>query len=185
MPFGYICGFPVGGISSELYGYYAGQLAMQSQQGSAVKDAVSTWSIEHGQTELDLPVCKSSYRPYDPATGKRMYGCPRHHPMRLERLIKAQWAPRPGWAAFDQWEPKQTTKPKEAPRREEADDSGDGDDCAAAEEEEVEEEKLDATPEVPEAAAAAVAVEEEELCCTPPLDRGKASAASMSSSRIA
>jgi hypothetical protein len=49
VPFGYICGFPVGGISSELYGYYAGQLAMQSQQGSAVKEAVSTWSIEHGQ----------------------------------------------------------------------------------------------------------------------------------------
>ena len=49
MPFGYICGFPVGGISSELYGYYAGQLAMQSQQGSAVKEAVATWSIEHGQ----------------------------------------------------------------------------------------------------------------------------------------
>ena len=56
------------------------------------------------QTELDFPVCKSGYRPYDPVTGLSLYGCPRHHPQRMERLIKAEWRLREGWARFDQWE---------------------------------------------------------------------------------
>jgi hypothetical protein len=138
------------------------------------------------QTELDFPVCKSGYRPYDPVTGDTMYGCPRHHPLRLERLIKARWQPRPGWAAFDQWEEKQQQQQQQQRRRDAADSSGGDDDDDDDDDEQA---QLDATPDVAEAAAAeqtaTAAVPEQQLCSTPPpIDRGTAST-SPSSSRLA
>ena len=36
VPYGFICGFPVGGVSSELYGFYEGQGGKSGAQGDAV-----------------------------------------------------------------------------------------------------------------------------------------------------
>jgi len=104
VPFGYICGYPVSAVASELYGYYPGQLAMLTQQGLAVKQAVARWSTDPSKTELDFPVCKSGYRPHDVTTGEPLYGCPRHHAARRARLQESGWRGRPGWEAFHQWE---------------------------------------------------------------------------------
>ena len=80
-------------VSSELYGYYEGQLNMR-KQGPAVMEAVAAWSSDPTKTELDFPVCKSGYRPFDPMSGKRLYGCSRHHKLRRQRLKQSCTPPR-------------------------------------------------------------------------------------------
>ena len=120
MPFGFICGYPVGGVSSELYGYYEGQGGKSGRQGQAVIDAMKRWgdSSEIGgskATELGFAVCKRGYKPFD-ENGERMYGCGKHSELRLESMrqkppkgssvgcltAEGLYA-RPGWQAFDQW----------------------------------------------------------------------------------
>ena len=120
MPFGFICGYPVGGVSSELYGYYEGQGGKSGRQGQAVIDAMKRWgeSSEVGgskATELGFAVCKRGYKPFD-ENGERMYGCGKHSELRLESMRKKPpkgssvgcltaegLYARPGWQAFDQW----------------------------------------------------------------------------------
>jgi hypothetical protein len=120
VPFGFICGYPVGGVSSELYGYYEGQGGKSGRQGQAVIDAMKRWgeSSEVGgskATELGFAVCKRGYKPFD-ENGERMYGCGKHSELRLESMrqkppkgssvgcltAEGLYA-RPGWQAFDQW----------------------------------------------------------------------------------
>lgn len=118
VPYGFICGYPVGGVSSELYGYYEGQGGKSGRQGQAVVDAMKKWGEGEagvaGGTELGFAVCKRGYKPFG-EDGERMYGCGKHSHMRLEAM---QQVPkkrgkvggsdddlyyRPGWERFDQW----------------------------------------------------------------------------------
>ena len=89
VPYGFICGYPVGGVSSELYGYYEGQGGKSGRQGEAVVEAMKKWGEGEagtaGGTELGFAVCKRGYKPFGD-DGERMYGCGRHHNMRLEAM---------------------------------------------------------------------------------------------------
>lgn len=76
---------------------------MRSSQATAVKKAVATWAASPSDTELGFPVCKSGYRPFDLVTGERLYGCVRHHKVRLGRIEANNGYMRPGWIPFDQW----------------------------------------------------------------------------------
>lgn len=116
VPYGFICGFPVQGVSSELYGFYEGQGGKGGRQGEAVVAAMKQWGEGKagtaGGTELGFPVCKRGYRPFAEDGGRR-YGCLKHHELRLENM--RQPPPkgakrsedglyhRPGWEKFDQW----------------------------------------------------------------------------------
>ena len=113
MPFGYICGFPVQHVASELWGYVSGQAATHAQ-GAAVAAAVARWGGA-GCSELPFPVCKTGYRPWDPASGAKMYGCPRHSGERKRRIDAAGM--RPGWASFDQWPRGETPQQPQSSRR--------------------------------------------------------------------
>jgi hypothetical protein len=88
-------------VSSEHYGYVAGQ-ALTHAQGAAVVDAMTFWGGA-ACSELPFPVCKTSHKPWDPATGAKMYGCVRHSGERKRRIDAAGGHLRPGWASFDQW----------------------------------------------------------------------------------
>ena len=91
VPYGFICGFPVQGVSSELYGYYEGQGGKSGRQGEAVVAAMKKWGEGEagtaGGTELGFAVCKRGYRPFG-EDGSRRYGCLKHHEMRLENMRK-------------------------------------------------------------------------------------------------
>jgi len=111
VPYGFICGYPVGGVSSELYGYYEGQGAMSGSQGRAVVEAMQKWGAEEagkgGGTELGFPVCKRGYKPFD-QDGTRLYGCLRHSHLRKEAMDQGGGGAdtpyiRPGWESFAQW----------------------------------------------------------------------------------
>ncbi len=116
VPYGFICGFPVQGVSSELYGYYEGQGGKSGRQGEAVVAAMKKWGEGEagtaGGTELGFAVCKRGYRPFG-EDGSRRYGCLKHHEMRLENMRKPPprgakrsedgLYHRPGWESFDQW----------------------------------------------------------------------------------
>ena len=66
------------------------------------------WVCERGerQTELDFPVCKRGYAPFD-SNGQRAYGCAKHGPVRRKRMLSVasgeEYA-RPGWESFHQWD---------------------------------------------------------------------------------
>jgi hypothetical protein len=121
VPYGFICGFPVGGVSSELYGFYEGQGGKSGAQGDAVLAAMKKWGENEagtaGGTELGFAVCKRGYRPFG-EDGERRFGCVKHSARRLEAMRRAPpcgsgaaAAPdpetglyhRPGWERFDQW----------------------------------------------------------------------------------
>ena len=116
VPYGFICGYPVGGVSSELYGFYEGQGGKSGSQGEAVVAAMKKWGENEagtaGGTELGFPVCKRGYKPFG-EDGARMYGCAKHSNLRLEamRSKPPEGATadtdglyhRPGWERFDQW----------------------------------------------------------------------------------
>jgi hypothetical protein len=89
VPYGFICGFPIGGVSSELYGYYEGQGGRGGRQGAAVVEAMNVWGEGEagtaGGTELGFAVCKRGYKPFGHG-GERMFGCARHSPLRLETM---------------------------------------------------------------------------------------------------
>ena len=121
VPYGFICGFPVGGVSSELYGFYEGQGGKSGAQGDAVLAAMKKWGENEagtaGGTELGFAVCKRGYRPFG-EDGERRFGCVKHSARRLEAIRRAPprgsgaaAAPdpetglyhRPGWERFDQW----------------------------------------------------------------------------------
>ena len=59
VPYGFICGFPVQGVSSELYGYYEGQGGKSGRQGEAVVAAMKQWGEGEagtaGAPSLDSP----------------------------------------------------------------------------------------------------------------------------------
>lgn len=101
MPYGYICGFPVKSVSSEHWGYVAGG-QVEHAQAAAVAAAVATWAAP-GCSELPFPVCKKGYRPWDPVTGRQLFGCGRHSGIREQRMAAAGGYTRPGWASFNQW----------------------------------------------------------------------------------
>ena len=71
VPYGFICGYPVGGVSSELYGFYEGQGGKSGSQGEAVVAAMKKWGENEagtaGGTELGFPVCKRGYKPFGKA----------------------------------------------------------------------------------------------------------------------
>lgn len=79
----------MGGVSSELYGYYEGQGGKSGRQGQAVVEAMKKWGEGEagmaGGTELGFAVCKRGYKPFG-EDGGRMYGCARHTHMRLEAM---------------------------------------------------------------------------------------------------
>lgn len=109
MPYGYICGFPVAGLSSELYGYVRGTMTNRGTQSEAVVEATRRWgrASDDGSaaTELHVPVCKRGYIPFD-ADGNRMYGCGTHSHARRARMLtpEGELYLRPGWERFDQWD---------------------------------------------------------------------------------
>jgi hypothetical protein len=113
VPFGFICGFPVQHVASELWGYVSGQAATHAQ-GAAVAAAVLHWGGP-GCTELPFPVCKTGYKPFDPVTGAKMFGCARHSAERKSRIKAAGL--RPGWASFDQWPRGETPQQPQSSRR--------------------------------------------------------------------
>ena len=110
-PFGFVCGFPVQKANSELYGYVKGTgKTERGEQSAAVVKAIAQWGsvCERGerQTELDFPVCKRGYAPFD-SNGQRAYGCAKHGPVRRKRMLSVasgeEYA-RPGWESFHQWD---------------------------------------------------------------------------------
>ena len=120
----------MGGVSSELYGFYEGQGGKSGSQGEAVVAAMKKWGENEagtaGGTELGFPVCKRGYKPFG-EDGARMYGCAKHSNLRLEamRSKPPEGATadtdglyhRPGWERFDQWvrgEKPQTSSASEA-----------------------------------------------------------------------
>ena len=130
VPYGFICGYPVGGVSSELYGFYEGQGGKSGSQGEAVVAAMKKWGENEagtaGGTELGFPVCKRGYKPFG-EDGARMHGRAKHSNPRLEamRSKPPEGATadtdglyhRPGWERFDQWvrgEKPQTSSASEA-----------------------------------------------------------------------
>ena len=92
VPYGFICGFPVGGVSSELYGFYEGQGGKSGAQGDAVLAAMKKWGENEagtaGGTELGFAVCKRGYRPFG-EDGERRFGCVKHSARRLEAMRRA------------------------------------------------------------------------------------------------
>jgi hypothetical protein len=116
VPYGFICGYPVGGVSSELYGFYEGQGGKSGLQGEAVVEAMKKWGENEagtaGGTELGFPVCKRGYRPFG-EDGAPRYGCAKHSDLRLEAMRSKPprgaaadadgLYRRPGWERFDQW----------------------------------------------------------------------------------
>jgi hypothetical protein len=116
VPYGFICGYPVAGVSSELYGYYEGQGGKAGAQGAAVVAAMRKWGENEagtaGGTELGFPVCKRGFKPFA-EDGERLFGCAKHNAARV--LAMASKPPRgaacdpegrylrPGWEPFDQW----------------------------------------------------------------------------------
>ena len=101
VPYGFICGFPVGGVSSELYGFYEGQGGKSGAQGDAVLAAMKKWGENEagtaGGTELGFAVCKRGYRPFG-EDGERRFGCVKHSARRLEAMRRAP--PRGSGAGF-------------------------------------------------------------------------------------
>jgi hypothetical protein len=99
VPYGFICGYPVGGVSSELYGYYEGQGGKGGRQGEAVVEAMRKWGEGEagtaGGTELGFAVCKRGYKPFG-EDGERMYGCARHTHLRLEAMEQTPPVPKKG-----------------------------------------------------------------------------------------
>ena len=79
----------MGGVSSELYGYYEGQGGKGGRQGEAVVEAMKKWGETEagmaGGTELGFAVCKRGFRPFG-EDGEGLYGCARHTHMRLEAM---------------------------------------------------------------------------------------------------
>jgi hypothetical protein len=116
VPYGFICGYPVAGVSSELYGYYEGQGGKAGAQGAAVVAAMRKWGENEagtaGGTELGFPVCKRGFKPFG-EDGERLFGCAKHNAARVEAMASkpprgASTDPegrylRPGWEPFDQW----------------------------------------------------------------------------------
>jgi hypothetical protein len=102
VPYGFICGFPVKSVSSEHWGYVAGGEVAHAQ-ASAVAAALAIWAAP-GLTELPFPVCKTGYRPFDPVTGRQLFGCGRHSSIREERMAASNGYTRPGWESFCQWQ---------------------------------------------------------------------------------
>lgn len=116
VPYGFICGYPVAGVSSELYGYYEGQGGKAGAQGAAVVAAMRKWGENEagtaGGTELGFPVCKRGFKPFA-EDGERLFGCAKHNAARVEAMASkpprgAVTDPegrylRPGWEPFDQW----------------------------------------------------------------------------------
>ena len=116
VPYGFICGYPVAGVSSELYGYYEGQGGKAGAQGAAVVAAMRKWGENEAGTavgtELGFPVCKRGFKPFA-EDGERLFGCAKHNAARVEAMASkpprgAACDPegrylRPGWEPFDQW----------------------------------------------------------------------------------
>ena len=153
VPYGFICGYPVAGVSSELYGYYEGQGGKAGAQGAAVVAAMRKWGENEagtaGGTELGFPVCKRGFKPFG-EDGERLFGCAKHNAARVEAM--ASKPPkgsvsdadgrylRPGWEPFDQWvfgekpQVSGTSEEDDAKASEKAElgDDDDADDGAAA-----------------------------------------------------
>jgi|TARA_B110000977_G_scaffold64834_1_gene88252 hypothetical protein len=117
VPYGFICGYPVAGVSSELYGYYEGQGGKAGAQGTAVVAAMRTWGEGEagtaGGTELGFPVCKRGFKPFS-EDGEPLFGCAKHGKSRFAAMSlpppeggavdgKTGLYLRPGWEPFDQW----------------------------------------------------------------------------------
>ena len=89
VPYGFICGYPVAGVSSELYGYYEGQGGKAGAQGAAVVAAMRKWGENEagtaGGTELGFPVCKRGFKPFG-EDGERLSGARKHHAARAEAM---------------------------------------------------------------------------------------------------
>ena len=116
VPYGFICGDPVAGVSSELYGYYEGQGGKAGAQGASVVAAMKKWGENEagtaGGTELGFPVCKRGFKPFG-EDGEVLFGCGKHNAARYAAM--SQKPPkggqvnekglylRPGWEPFDQW----------------------------------------------------------------------------------
>lgn len=151
VPYGFICGYPVAGVSSELYGYYEGQGGRAGAQGAAVVAAMRKWGENEagtvGGTELGFPVCKRGYKPFG-EDGEQLFGCAKHNAARVAAMAskppKGSTSDpngrylRPGWEPFDQWvrgekpQVSETSEEEDAKPSEKAELGEDGADDGAA-----------------------------------------------------
>ena len=115
MPFGFICGFPLG--RGDLYGggSYTGSLSDPAGlHAVATAASLERWGCgPPGRLTIPHPVCKRKFAPWSAADGAEMLGCHFHHSIREKRVRR--YGLREGWEPYGQWGHSPAEKP--GPRR--------------------------------------------------------------------